>query len=698
MTLHRSSIVTIAVVVFVTYQATLRFNIVRWDDHLYVSENEAVLQPQGIITIWSRLSIPGFSTNWPVTNTTYWLEYRLWGPKPGLYHLTNVVLHAVCAGLAYVFLVQIGAGRPAAWIAALLFAVHPVQVESVAWISERKNMLSGIFFFWCLIEYVRYRRSFAYRRYALSLILFVLGLLSKTGVVVLPVVLLLTDRLVIDGQWRWRSAARAAPFFALAILGTLATMSADVLESHALPYWVRPLVAARAIWFYLGKLAYPANLVPLYPRWQLDPASLGLWLPAVVLVVALVGLVFCRRRMGNLVLWGLGLFIVNLLPVLGLQPFLFMRHSYVADHFLYLPCLGVFLIVGLVWERLAWRPKGRRFWFYAPAVVVVVVLATRSMTQTKLWKDNNTFWSFVFSASPAAGYDAVAEGFLRDHDLIGAKEYLPKVLRLRPGDAYATSSLGWSLYWTGETEQGLAYLHRAVTIDPTNFDAWYHLGSVFLAERDYERAAACLERSLQTNPPISQGILDLKKPLEPSADLAPFLSVRQEIPLRIDRPAFARAGFALGRALAGSGRLLESTGQFEEIVTAFPEHEDAWIELAKLTVKRGNAACPAVPLKARLGHHGNATGIRWALAWMSATTVDRACRDSELAWSVIDSIGTEALTPRRYDILAAVHAARGQFADARHYANKALRQNGPPLSRAIRQRLELYERNEPYRE
>ena len=249
-----------------------------WDDNRYLTENQTLKSLQGLKKIWvNPNSTPQY---YPLVFSTFWLEYRLWGLRPTGYHLVNVLLHALSTLLLYRLLLYLN--LPGAWLAAAVFALHPVQVESVAWVTERKNVLSGFFYFasaFCLFRFFgiagEKKEKSGLWWYCAGLLLFACALLSKTVTCTLPAAMLLVlwwkkDRL------KGREVAALAPFFALGLLMGLATVWLEQQQVGAIgSEWnsslgERFLIAGRALWFYLGKLVWPAELIFNYPRWQVD--------------------------------------------------------------------------------------------------------------------------------------------------------------------------------------------------------------------------------------------------------------------------------------------------------------------------------------------------------------------------------------------------------------------------------------------
>jgi hypothetical protein len=321
-----------------------------WDDDAYVTENATLRSVDGLRRIWFEpIASPQY---YPLVFTTFWAEYRMWGLSPAGYHLTNVLLHGFNGVLLWFGLRALRA--PAPWLIAAVFVLHPVHAESVAWVTERKNVLSGLFYLAAALAYFRFsppeagdtRHPHRWGWYFVALGLFVCALLSKTVTATLPAALLLMlwwRR----GSVRWRDVVPLAPFFLAGVVLGLYTVW---LEKHHVGAtgqdWTlspvdRCLVAGRALWFYAGKLGWPADLSFIYPRWSVDAGAAWQYVYPVAVVVVLVGLWVARRRVGLGPLVACLFFAGTLFPALGFFDVYPMRFSFVADHFQYLASAGL---------------------------------------------------------------------------------------------------------------------------------------------------------------------------------------------------------------------------------------------------------------------------------------------------------------------------------------------------------------------
>jgi hypothetical protein len=325
------------------YMPAIRAGFV-WDDDSTLTDN-IVLKPNGLAASWFTTAQPNY---WPMTWTSFWLENKLWKLNPTGYHITNILIHALCAWLIWRILIRLNicAGLPIA----LLFAVHPVNVESVAWIAQRKTVLSMLFFLIALLSYLKFDEGRPRRLYWLSVGFFVLAVLSKGSVVALPVVILMC-------VW-WRrdkiqrlDVIRSLPFFVVA--GAMSVVEiwfqyhqaigAEVVRGDRL--LARIAGAGMAVGFYVYKAVLPIHLSFIYPRWQINPAQWFFWIPDLALLF-IFGLSWrYRRSWGKSVLFALGYYVVMLMPVLGFFNIYFMRYSLVADHYQYVAIVGIVALV-----------------------------------------------------------------------------------------------------------------------------------------------------------------------------------------------------------------------------------------------------------------------------------------------------------------------------------------------------------------
>src|SRR5881398_447213 len=365
-----------------------------WDDDAYVTNNELLTAPDGLRRIWFSFESP--SQYFPLVYTTFRIERALWGLNPAGYHVVNVLLHVANALLVWRLLARLKV--PGAWLAGAIFALHPVQVESVAWITERKNVLMGFFFLLTLLAWTAFvdeRTKRPWRFYGLALILYVLALSAKTTACTLPAALLLILWLQ-KKSINWERILQIAPFFLLGLGIGLVTVwweryhQGTRMAVLALGPVERILVASRAVWFYLGKLIWPSNLTFIYPRWTIvSTHSLAYaWLLAGAGLCAVI--YFVRRYVGRGVEVAAAFFVATLSPVLGFIMLYTFRYTFVADHYQYLACIGPIALASAALINLADAFERSRTLILSAVLCVVAVLAALTWRQAAMYGDIET--------------------------------------------------------------------------------------------------------------------------------------------------------------------------------------------------------------------------------------------------------------------------------------------------------------------
>jgi protein O-mannosyl-transferase len=457
----------LVVLTALAYAPVLRAGFV-WDDDVLVTTNPLLHGWQGLAGIWLR---PGSTLQYyPLTFTSWWAQYHAWGLAPVGYHVVNVLLHGTSAAVLWLVLLHLGV--PGAWTAAAVFALHPVHVESVAWVSELKNVQSGLFYLLAALAYLRWAlREDATPRawlYALSLVCFSCALLSKTVTCTLPAVLALVL------WWKRGTVSRrqALGLVPIAAVGAVAASMTAWMERHyvgaagdewTLSFPGRFLVAGRALWFYATKLVWPSGLSFVYTRWTIDPGVWWQWtfpLAAAAVVVLLAAL---ARRIGRGPLFAVLIFAVTLAPALGFADVYPMRYSFVADHFQYLASIA--LIVPLV---AAATVTIRRIAPAAASPVAAVLLATLAMLvwrQARVYQTPETLWRATLARTPSAWM--------------------------------AHNNLGLVLQQSNRVDEAAAHFREATRLRPAYPEAIYNLGNVLAAQGRLAEAAEQYERALR---------------------------------------------------------------------------------------------------------------------------------------------------------------------------------------------------------
>jgi tetratricopeptide (TPR) repeat protein len=491
-----------------------------------VTGNELLKAPDGLWRIWFSLDAP--SQYFPLVYTVFRFEYSLWGFHPAGYHWVNIFLHAGNGILAWRLLRRLGV--PGAWFAAALFALHPVQVESVAWVTELKNVLMGLFFLSTLLFWVRFLDAPHPGRwglYALALAAYALALSAKTTASTLPAALILV-------LWLRRMPitvhriAEISPFVILALLGGLLAIWWERYHQgtqgvlFTLPWAERGLVAAHAVWFYLGKLLWPARLIFIYPRWNvslLEPTGY-LWLLAAAL--ALGAVLLARRFSGRGVEVALMFFVATLGPTLGFVMLGTFRLSFVADHYQYLACLGPFALcsAGLV-RTLEWIGRKRAFpvALAKPLLAAGVLLALGSLTwrQTRDYENNETLYRSIILKNPSCwmAYVDLADLSLQRGEADRAIELCERALRVNSDLPEAHLCFGNALLAKGEPSPAESHFTTALEISRrlgvSFFEAQchYNLGTLYLHVGLVDKAIASLREALELSPKLAPAQVNL---------------------------------------------------------------------------------------------------------------------------------------------------------------------------------------------
>jgi tetratricopeptide (TPR) repeat protein len=650
-----------------------------WDDDFYVTKNSLLTAPDGLRRIWFSLESP--SQYFPLTYTSFRIERMLWGLKPTGYHWVNILLHIANALLLWRLLAQLRV--PGAWLAAGIFALHPVQVESVAWITERKNVLMAFFFLLALLAWTRFieepnqrpiQRSRAHRKqraievteagklnrvswrfYWLALIFYLLALSSKATACTLPAVLFLIlwlQKKRID----WRRALQIAPFI---VLGFAMGLMAIWWERYhqftlgamfALGPLERLIVATHAAWFYLGKLFWPANLTFIYPQWTVDPNNpfSYIWLVAGIALCAAI--YFARRYLGRSVEVAAAFFVATLSPVLGFIMLYTFRYTFVADHYQYLACIGPIALVSAGLVTLTNSVKyGPRFLF-ALGILVLSTLGLLTWRQSGSYRDSETLWRTTIDRNPDCWMAETNLGseLLERGDIDGAIAHLEKSLRLKFDAPETHNSLTNALFRKGDADAAIAEAHAAMNFDPNNADTHAVLGMALMTKGQLDEAIAQLSKAVEILPNYSQ---------------SHYSKAAETL------PNYSHAHYNLALALAEKGETADAIAHYEKAIEAEPDLLEALTNLA----------------------------------WIFASSSDANIRNGPKAVELAEKASrlTHDTNPVVLRTLAAAYATNESFDKALETSRRALQfaqdQRNSELAETIRREMSLYEVGMPYR-
>ena len=589
---HREALATVALglMVAVSYFPALWGGFV-WDDLILVEE-PVIHRASGLWNIWfSPSDIKTEGHYWPVVYTSFWLEHKLWGLAPLGYHLVNVLLHLVNSVLVWRLLLRLAV--PGAWVAAAVFAVHPLHVESVAWVIERKDLLSALFYLTAVLTWIRFVETPGWGRYVLSLALYTAGMLSKSVVVTLPAALLIWH------VWKRERVTstdllRLAPFFVVGLGITLGDLSFYTSrEPLSLGYSPveRALIAARALWFYVGKLLWPTDLTVIYPLWDIragDPLAWTYLLGAAALAAFLW---FGRRRFGPGPLAGALFYAVTLAPVLGFVDYGYMQFAFVADRFQYLAGIAVMaVLVAGATEAASRLPDAVRKSAPYFVAAVLVVLGALTWRQAGIYRDGITFFSHIVAHNPDARdahlnlANELIEADRPEEAVAAARMAVEK----RPDMAAGYSNLGNALMHLDRLDEAEESLRRALELDPRNRDARQNMAETFRKQKRHEAAVEAYHRVLELDRGYAlahAGLGDALLSLERYEEAVESLT--EAISLGTDEKVTAALHFLLGKALQRLGRLEAAAEHLHRAVELDQSEAQPLVTLANLRIAQG---------------------------------------------------------------------------------------------------------------
>jgi tetratricopeptide (TPR) repeat protein len=542
-----------------------------WDDDGHVTK-PALQSLHGLGRIWFELGAT--QQYYPVLHSAFWVEHRLWGDATLGYHLVNVLGHSLSA-LLFVRLLQKllpPAWRGAAWIGGGLFALHPVGVESVAWISEQKNILSTLFYLSAALAYLRFDRTRAPRDYAAAAGCFVLAVLSKTVAATLPAALL-----VVFWWQRGRLSLRRdvvplLPALALALAAGLLTAWVErrFIGAHGTEFTLNPLervlLAGHVAWFYAGKLAWPFRLSFIYPRWFVTAAAPRQY-AWVLALLALLAVLWARRRRSRGLLAGVLVFLGSLFPALGFVDVYPFRYSYVADHFQYLASLGLFALVAGGWARWAGgapaaSPGPRRRLARAAALAVMAGLAVLTWRQSHAYTDIDTLYRSTLAVNPRAwlAHNNLAVRLAAEGRPADAVAHYQAALQWGPPYPETYNNLGLALAAAGRLEAALAPFEAALKARPDYADAHYNLGLALSGLGRREEAIFHYRAAIASDPDRGEFHNNLGTALAESGQL-PAAITEFAAAVRL-QPGNAAAHANLGRAWQYAGHADAAAAEF----------------------------------------------------------------------------------------------------------------------------------------
>jgi tetratricopeptide (TPR) repeat protein len=571
-----------------------------WDDSLILTSNPCIVGPLGFKEIWTTSA----ADICPLTLTTFWAEHALWGLNPLPYHLVNVLLQGLSAVVLWRVLRSLRI--QGAWLGAALWALHPVAVESVAWITEMKNTESGLFFLLSILFFVRWlgtkdldTQSGAGWNYAFSLLFAALAMAAKSSTVILPVVLCLCAWWI-EGRWHWRNLVRTIPLFLMAIAaGALSIWTqglelAKVSGPQLTRTWPERLAAAgEAVWFYLGKLLWPHPLSANYPRWQIDAGQWVSYLPLLAVIVILA-ILWLRGRSGGAgsraCFFAFAYFVVGLLPALGLIDTYIFRYSLVFDHFQYLASIGPLALAGTALVRLSDFIIPKKPWLQSTlCACLLLIVGMASWQRTGVFKTEEALWTDTLAKNPRSwgGHIGLGNACIQKGQVDDAVAHYLKALQITPSSAEAHTNLGVALLQRGEVDDAVAQCQKALAINPNFAQALTNLGVVLFQKGQVDDAVAQYQKALEINLNSAVAHYNLGNALFRKGQLDDAVAHYQKA-LQID-PNYLQAYYNLGNALLQKGQVDDAVAHYQKALQIYPNFVQVHSNLGVALSQKGQA-------------------------------------------------------------------------------------------------------------
>jgi FOG: TPR repeat len=595
-----------------------------WDDDHHITGPD-LRSMNGLTRIWTHLGAT--QQYYPLVHSVFWLEYHLWGGSTRGYHLVNILLHFFSVLLLFKILRRLAI--PGAWFVAAIFALHPVQVESVAWISELKNTLSGVFFFAATLAYLTFDSERKRKYFVIAICLFILGLMSKSVIATLPMSLLVVFWWK-RGRLDWkRDIVPLLPFFAAGIASGLFTAWVEHRfiiggeeSSFAFTFVERCLIAGRVVWFYLGKIIWPVDLIFIYPRWNVSQAVWWQYVfPFATLLCA--GALWLLRKRWRAPMAAFLFFTATIFPVMGFFNVYPFRFSFVADHFQYLACIGPIALsaagIGSGFGLL--RGSLRRFLQPMLYVIILLTLSVLTWKQSGVYADAETLYRTTIRKNPDCWMAHNNLGLLltqtgrtdeamthfrkaleinpiysRAHNNLGnllmqinrtdeAAVHFRRALEINPDYAETQTNLGTLLVKTGRTDEAVVHFRRALEIDPNDVKAHNNLGNILLQTGRTEEAAVHFRRALDVNPNLAEAQSNLGNILlQTGRTDEAIVHFRKALEIN---PTLAEAYDNLGLALFQTGQTDEAISNYRKALEITPDNIALLNNFAAVFLQKG---------------------------------------------------------------------------------------------------------------
>src|SRR5438270_4782135 len=696
---------------FVLIVATVLAYLPAWNGKPIWDDNSHITQPESrswhvLFEVWTQVGAT--QQYYPLVHSVFWIEQKLWGDSVLGYHLINIFLHGFAAIVLLRILLRLKV--PGAWLAAGLFALHPVQVESVAWISEIKNTLSGLFFFCSILAYLNFDQNRSRVAYFGSLALFLFGLMCKTAIAPLPSIMV-SFMWWGSGRLRLRDdVVPSLPFFGLGIGAGLFTawVERNFVGAHGTVFQLsilqRCLIPARDFWFYLFKLLWPVKLTFIYLRWQISGAIWWQYLFPLTLIL-LLALIWRLRKKNRGPLAAVLVFLGLLFPALGfinVYPFIY---SFVADHFQYLACVGPLTLfaAGMTMALDSIAP-GKVLLRPTISFLLLLTLGALSWRQCRDYRDIETLWRTTIARNPDCwmAYSNLGSFLSGRGDVDEAIRDFRKALELWPDQSKDHNNLGKALVQKGRIAEAMDHFQTALRISPDDPDTETNIGAALLQQGDVDGAISHLQRAVEKWPRHAQAHINLGDALlqkrETDAAIAEY---GKTLELPFDH---AETLYSIGNALRQKGDVEEAIIQYRAAIGLRPDFANAHNNLANSLRQVGRIEEAVHEYEAALKGEPESILAQNNLAWLLATSSNASVRNGAKAVQLAKQADrlTGGNDPIILHTLAAAYAENRQFPEAVGAAKRALEladANGiTSLAESLRSKLALYRAGSPYHE
>jgi Tfp pilus assembly protein PilF len=730
----------LAAIVWIAYGQTRHYEFVNYDDNQFVFGNATVIHGMTLKGVASAFRAHGMD-NWiPLATLSHMLDWQLYGSKAGGHHLTNVGLHTATAILLFLVLRWMTATLWRSALVAALFAIHPLGVESVAWVTERKDILSGLFFMltlWAYTGYVRRPKPFAW--YAATLLFAALGLMSKPMLVTLPFVLLLLDYWPLQ---RFNPSAvrpllvEKIPFFLLSATTCIVTVAMQqktgaVKTLATVPLSIRIENVFVSYARYPGKIFWPDNLAVLYPRHGQWPVLFVVLSASLFLTICTAAIAF--RKKFPFAFTGWFWFAGMLVPVIGLVQ---VGEQAMADRYVYLPQIGLYLLVAWLMAGLTRQLPHRPLIPGSLSATILAFLIFRAHAQASCWQNSETLWTHTLACTSGnliAHYN-YGNALLQKGDVNDAINEYKEALKVDSHNAVARNNLGTALLQKGQADEAIGQYKQAIQDDPGYILAHINLGNQLLSEGQVDEAIAQYREALKIDPHDPAALHNLGNTLLQKGEVdEAIFQYREEIKIN---PDYALAYYNLGNALAQKGQVDEAISQYQEALKLDPGYAlahanfgnvlyqkgkmdeaidqyhqalkidpgDAAVHnnLAAALLQNGRVNEAGVQFEAALKIHPQNVDYQNALAhavWMLATSMDIQNGSNTMALALGANQLTSDANPVILRVLAAAYAQSGHFSEAIEVAQRGLalarQQKITPLITALQHDIALYQAGSP---